>query len=370
MSNQIHKLIKIGIIFGIIILLSGFIYHYQKEELILKKQEALFAIPSVKAEYKEIIQTLVCNGEVACIQSVELKSEISGKIDKILVKPGAKVVKDQILIELDRGKLESQVNESLLSIESTRLQSEKIQQEIVRKKALYKQDLISKKEFEDTSIDSRIAENDYQLQKVRLKTLQQDLLKTSIRAPFDAEVLSLPVMVGAVVVGADGISAGTPLMYLGNVNSLEVKADVSEIDVTKLQSGLPVELSFYGIPGFHIIGNISYIYPYATLKGSDQEIRSFPIRIHFTTENPLVRPGMGVQVLIKIAEFKNILTLPLAAVFQEEGNSSVYVLNLEGKYEQRSVITGVHNANLIEIREGLKDTETVSLILPPEFLGK
>jgi len=65
MSNQIHKLIKIGIIFGIIILLSGFIYHYQKEELILKKQEALFAIPSVKAEYKEIIQTLVCNGEVA-----------------------------------------------------------------------------------------------------------------------------------------------------------------------------------------------------------------------------------------------------------------------------------------------------------------
>lgn len=356
---------------GIILLvavggISCWTWQYQQKHGQSAKDAAL---ATATAAIRDIEQVVLCNGEVAPVHLIQVKSQLSGQVVKVLVQAGEQVAKDQILVELDRRKLESQVNEATLSIESTRLQAEKSRQETTRKDELFQHALVSQKDQQDTQLDAAIANNEYKLRQANLETLRQDLLKMTIPAPLAGLVLSVLVDPGDVIVGTDSAAAGTILLTVANLEVLVVKSEINEIDVAKLQPGHAMELTFDSIPGVKANGVLEFVSPAAAPKGTEKEVRVFPLKVKFAATDPRIRLGISARLKIPVAHVDKVVALPMSAVFQEETAAVVYVAKASGGYDRREVQVGINDAKFIEIKQGVKDQETVALTRPPGFDG-
>ncbi len=326
------------------------------------------------AARRDIEQFVLVSGLVSPERQTEVKSEVSALIAQVKVQPGDLVTKGQVLAELDRRELESQVNEASLRIESTRLQAEKTRQDLARKEGLHRAQLATEQVFQDARIDTALADNAFKLEQARLETLRQQLSKTTILAPMDGIVLNVDAIEGAVIVGANSTSAGTPLMKIANLSRLLVKTEVNEVDVSKLHADLPVELSFDSIPGVTVAGVVQFVSPSATEKEkgmSDRgEVHGFPIVVSFPMKDSKVRPGMTANLKIPVAKAANAVALNLSAIFLEEKQNVVYVAGKLGAIERRPVELGINDNRQVEITKGLTVGERVSLTRPNQFIPK
>jgi len=327
------------------------------------------ALATTNAEIRDIEQVVLCNGEVAPVHLIQIKSQLSGQVEKVLVQAGDRVAKDQILVELDRRKLESQVNEQTLTIESTRLQSEKCRLEQVRQDELFQQALVSQKDKQNTQLDAAIAENVFKLQQATLETLRQDLLKMTIHSPLDGLILSVLVDPGDVVVGTDSAAAGTIMMTVANLEALKVVSEINEIDVAKLKPGLAMELSFDSIADLKTRGVLEFVSPSASPKGTEKEVRVFPLKVRFSVTDARIRPGISARLKIPVAHVEKVVALPMSAVFQEEPAAVVYVAKASGGYDRREIQVGINDTKFIEIKQGVQAHETVALTRPPGLTG-
>lgn len=326
------------------------------------------------AARKDIEQFVLVSGLVSPEKQTEVKSEVSALIAQVKVQPGDQVTKGQVLAELDRRELESQVNEASLRIESTRLQAEKTRQDLARKEGLHQAHLATEQVFQDARIDTALADNAFKLEQARLETLRQQLTKTTILAPMDGIVLSVDAIEGAVIVGANSTSSGTPLLKIANLSRLLVKTEVNEVDVSRLQADLPVQLSFDSMPGTTVTGVMQFVSPSATEKEkgmSDRgEVHGFPIVVSFPMKDSHVRPGMTANLKIAVAKAVNAVALDLSAVFLEEKQNVVYVAGKTGAFERRPVELGINDSRQVEITKGLTAGEKVSLNRPAQFIPK
>lgn len=316
------------------------------------------------ATRRDIEQFVLVSGLVSPEKQTEVKSEVSALIAAVKVQPGDQVTKGQVLAELDRRELESQVNEASLRIESTRLQAEKTRQDLTRKEGLHQAHLATDQAFQDARIDTALADNAYKLEQARLATLRQQLTKTTILAPMDGIVLSVDAIEGAVIVGANSTSSGTPLLKIANLSRLLVKTEVNEVDVSKLRVDLPVQLSFDSMPGTTVAGIMQFVSPSATEKEkgmSDRgEVHGFPIVVSFPMKDSHVRPGMTANLKIAVSKAVNAVALALSAVFLEEKQNVVYVAGKTGAFERRPVELGINDSRQVEITKGLTAGEKVS----------
>jgi HlyD family secretion protein len=98
--------------------------------------------------------------------------------------------------------------------------------------------------------------------------------------------------------------------------------------------------------------------PQATVKNN---LKGFAARIIIKEIDPRVRPGMTANLNIPVASAENVLAVPLAAVFTEQGDRYVFVKS-DDKFERRSVQIGLSNNDFAEVQSGLSGGETVSLV--------
>ena len=362
-------------IVAVVLLLAGIFYWRSSGKPAAGKDPAEPAAFTTAAR-KDIQQFVLVSGLVSPERQTEVKSEVSALIASVKVQPGDRVTKGQVLAELDRRELESQVNEAGLRIESTRLQADKTRQDLVRKEGLHQAHLATEQVFQDARIDTALADNAFKLEQARLETLRQQLVKTTILAPMDGVVLNVDAMEGAVIVGANSTSAGTPLMKIANLSRLLVKTEVNEVDVSKLRVGLPVHLTFDSAPGVAVDGVLQFVSPSATEKERNApdrgEPHGFPIVVSFPMQDSHVRPGMTANLKIPVAIAQNAVALDLSAVFLEDKQNYVYVASgkAAGGIERRPVELGINDNRQVEVTKGLAAGERVSLTRPASFVPK
>ncbi len=182
--------------------------------------------------------------------------------------------------------------------------------------------------------------------------------KTKILAPFDCTVLTRPVSLGQTVSGSAGFNSGTEIMTIANLNDMVVNAHVNQVDVSRLHTNQWVEIQVEAVPGLRMTGVIDRIAPQATVKNN---LKGFAGRIVIKDIDPRVRPGMTANLSIPVAAADNVLSVPLAAVFTEQGERYVFVKK-DDKFERRSVQIGLSNTDFAEVQSGLEEGETVSLV--------
>jgi RND family efflux transporter MFP subunit len=331
-----------------------------------------------KPERLDLRQTVVINGTIAPVLSTDIRSEVSGRIARVLVEAGAAVEAGQALIELDQSTLQVQLDDARLGVEAARLRTERARLEYERLQALAAKALVTEKERKESEIAFRLAENETASQEARVRLLENSLAKGVITAPYAGRVLSLAARPGMIVTGADAGREGNTLLELADLAQLRVEAAINEIDVAVLTLGMPVEITFESVPDAKASGRITFIAPAAGKApggeatgsgGSSGGSRDFPLQIAIEKSHPRVRPGMTARVHIETAAAAQALAVPHNAVFNdhETGDWFVFVRAADATAEpvKTRVELGVRDRRHVEIKSGLADTAEVSLQRPP-----
>jgi RND family efflux transporter MFP subunit len=323
---------------------------------------------SAIVERKDIRFTVTVAGEIGPAEQVSVRPEINGRIDKLVVDIGDKAKKGSLLFSLDDKDLQIEIATRETEIASAKLQLEKARRDFETDEKLFREQLVSKESYENARTDYELAKKGIERAERALDLAKDRLSKTTIVAPFDCTILTRPVSAGQAVSGSGGFNSGTEVLTIANLNEMIIQAHVNQADVTRLKPDQEVDVQVEAVPGLRVKGMVERIAPQAVIKNN---IKGFSARILLKDVDPRVQPGMTANISIPVASAKDVLAVPLAAVFTEQTpdmsrpEQYVYVKKDSG-HERRAVQIGVADYFNAEVLNGVQEGETVSLEQPPE----
>jgi HlyD family secretion protein len=330
---------------------------------------------------RDISFAISAAGEITPAEQVSVRPEVSGRIDRLPVDIGDKVKKEEILFTLDDRDLQTEKSQRMIEIEGAKLQvtgarlaMEKVELSFNRNKDLFESKLVTREVFDNTANELEAAKNAFAISKNNLlrsesalQLVEDKLLKTKIVAPFDCTILTRPVSVGQAVSGASGVNSGTEVLTIADLSELIINAHINQADVTRMTVNQQVQIEVEAVAGLKLVGRLDRIAPQATIRNG---IKGFSTRIIVKNdERSGLRPGMTANLTIPLQSAENVLAVPLAAVFSDQGNRFAYVQE-NGKYVRTPILIGVSDYDFAEVTKGLQGGETVSLVTPPEDAGQ
>ena len=315
-------------------------------------------------------------GDIGPLDAVSVRPEIGGLISKLTLDIGDKVKKSEVLFELDDKDLQTEKSSrkteiagARLAVLTQKLQLEKAKLNFDRVKGLFESKLVAQEAFDNARIDHDLTKNSLDIAMNRLETAQtalqqveDKLLKTVIRAPFDCTILTRPVSVGQAVSGSSGFNSGTEVFTVANLADMIITAHINQADVTRLKVDQAVTVEVEAVAGLKLMGRVDRIAPQATFRNG---VKGFSTRIILKNAEGAVRPGMTANLSIPLISVGNVLAIPLASVFSDQGERFVYVKKDDDKFERQLVQLGVADFDFAEVTKGLKGGEVISLIAPP-----
>ena len=291
-------------------------------------------------ERRSINFSITAAGDIGPAEQVSVRPEVNGVVEMLPVDVGDRVKKDQLLFTLKDKDLQTERASQLIAIERANLQLEKAGKVYARSKQLFR-----------NALDSATKQ---------LSILDDQLTKTKILAPFNCTVLTRPVSIGQAVSGSAGFNSGTEVLTIANLEDMIIDAHVNQADVIRLSIGQEVNVQVESVPGLYLKGKVDRISPQTTIRNN---VKGYPSRIKLITHDPRVLPGMTGNLSIPVASADNALSVPLAAVFTEQGERYAYVKSGES-FEKRQLQLGVYDYDYAEVLSGLNPGEVVSLELP------
>lgn len=392
------------------------------------KKDKSEEVVTEKATKRTIIESVNASGKVYPEVEIKISPDISGQITNLMVQEGDSVHKGQVLARiyadiyaLQRDEAASRVSQSVATVDNSKAAIEALkanldlsEQTLNRNKQLYEQKVISKSELEQYEVTYRSALANYNAAKQNIRGLQanvqssqtgltkanKDLSRTTIVAPMNGVISSLKVKEGESVAGS-GFNVGTEMMTVADMAVLEVRVDVGENDIVKINIGdsADVEVDAYDDRKFKgVVTKIaSSTKTTAALTANDVTNYEVRIRLDKSSYSDLAgktfpfRPGMNARADIKTRRVENVIAVPIGAVSsrvkgsdksltdkkeedkknkEEEGVTDesagddemevvVFVLQADSKVKKVVVKPGIQDINYIEIKSGLKPGEEV-----------
>lgn len=266
-----------------------------------KKQTTTSSLPAAASP-----ASLTATGYVVAQRSAAVASKATGRLKILNVVEGDKVKKGQVLAELENDDLTALVNEREAFVRTQIARIESVQAELTnatlekdRAESLRKEKVISQSELDRALARYRRAAADLESEKASLGLAQSQLEKaridldyTRIVAPFDGTVLTKSADVGEVVAPfGSSTDARAAVVTIADMDSLEVEADVSEANISKVSPGQECEISLDAIPGRTYKGKVAKIVPTV-----DRAKATVMTKIKFLDRDERVLPQMSARV--------------------------------------------------------------------------
>lgn len=285
-------------------------------------------VQTEKVARRNLTEVVTATGKVQPFLQVKISPEVAGEIIDLPVKEGQMVKKGDLLVRIKEdayiaGRDSAEAN--FQSAESSRAtaiaQAAKAEAEFKRNKELFDRKLVSESVYDEfrTAFDVAKAQVDSALHqaemaKQSLKKTQEDLLKCTIYSPIDGTVSKLISEKGERVVGT-GMMAGTEIMTVADLNEMEARVEVGEVDVVLVQTGQHTRLEVDSFRDRKFGGVVTQIANSAktTAANTQSEATKFEVRIRITDKDRFL-PGMSVTAEIETRYRTNVLTVPIQAV--------------------------------------------------------
>jgi HlyD family secretion protein len=321
-----HKRRKI-LILGVIVLgLAGL-----TTAAFLKKHEPVIIIQTDKVVRRNLTEIVIANGKIQPVTQVKISPEVSGEIISLPVKEGMSVRKGDLLLKIkpdfymaNRNQAEASYKSSVAGQTTAAANLQKAEAELKRNQELYDRKLISdslyieyKTACEVARAQATSAAHQVEMSKAFLARAEEELAKTTIVSPLTGTVSKLNSQVGERVVGT-ATMAGTDVMILADLNEMEARVDIGEIDVVLIKPGQNVRLEVDAFKDRKFTGTVTEIANSSkgsgySMGGSQQEATKFEVKIRIK-EKEAFRPGMSVTAEIETRSRTNVLTVPFASV--------------------------------------------------------
>ena len=361
MAPRSKKRLFFWILLPLVIAGGGYFYFSHS----MGSSQAENSQPTVMVETGTIVEKALAIGTIEPETEIEVKSIIPGVVDVIYADEGQFVRQGDPLIEVRPDPTPIELAEAKRNLERIFIEKQNLERELGRMDQMKQRNLISDREYEQTRErveDVRVRE---QIAKERLELLESGRItigdtkiESIIRAPIDGYILERMVEKGDPIVPLTSYQAGTPMMSIAGMDNLLFKGTVDEIDVGKIEEGMPVEIKIGALPGSIVHGEVSKI----SLKARQQDNATvFPIEITITDAgNARLRAGYSANADIIINRRMDVPTIPERLVQFNEGLATVEIPGTEpGQREKREVELGLSDAINIEVVSGLQVGDSV-----------
>jgi len=294
-----------------------------------KGMEKVIAVTTDKAVVKSIIQLVSATGKIQPEVEVKISPEVAGEIVELPFREGAAVKKGELLLKIKPDNYQAQVEQRDADLAAARAaavlnraQLLKAQEDFERTRDIYEKKLASDSDFTASKTASEVAQANYDsaLAQIRraegqLKQARDQLEKTAVFSPIDGTISSLASEKGERVV-ATGQFAGTEVMRVANLGSMEVRVNVNENDVVNVKVGDRARVVIDAYPGRRFTGEVKEIASSARTLGanSQEEVTNFLVKIRIIDRDVPLRPGMSANADIETKTVENVVAVPIQSV--------------------------------------------------------
>lgn len=345
-----------------------------------------------------ITETVAATGKIQPETEVKISSEVSGEIIELPIVEGQQVKKGDLLVKINPDLYQSGLQRSMATLQNIRSAYDQTQAALneaesnyQRSKNLFEKGIISKSEWDKaiSAYESAKAVNQsayYNIQSAAatVNEARESLARTIIFAPIDGTISKLDVELGERVVGTQQM-AGTELMRVANLSSMEVEVDVNENDIVKVSIGdsAMVEVDAYLRRKFK--GLVTSIANSANATLTADQVTNFKVKVRILPESyqDLIegkpenfspfRPGMTATVDIITQKKENVLAVPISAVVIKNDTTSTFspvvsssqerfecvFVKKEDQAELRVITTGIQDDRNIEVITGLQPGDEI-----------
>ena len=393
----------------------------------VKPTEVEFA----KVKKTDIIERVSASGKVQPEVEVKISPDVPGEIIGLYVEEGDSIVKGQLLAKIRPDNYEALLARSQAAVNANKADVERAKAalaqsnaQLIRAKTDYERNqklvndkVVSEADFQRVEADYRVAQQNVEASKASveaskfnvqsaeaaLRDAAENLRKTTIYAPQSGTVSKLNVELGDRVVGTSQM-AGTEMMRIANLNNMEVRVDVNENDIVRVNLGDTVEIEVDSYTDRKFQGMVTEIANTAngmgTATAATDAVTEFEVKIKILNSSyrdlmtkrakksyPF-KPGMTAAVEIITERKAGVISVPIAAVTtrgkdaeiekkegdtpppaqaseneqkakKEEKVKELVFVNDKGKAAIREVTTGISDFESIEILSGLKEGEEI-----------
>lgn len=293
-----------------------------------KSKVTFIAVQTEKVARRNLTEVVVATGKIQPVTLVKISPEVSGEITDLPVKEGQRVQKGDLLLKIKPDFYVANTNSADASFKSSQANltlalanQEKARLDFDRNKKLFDGKLLSESQFLDaktaydvTQAQVKSARHQTEVAKAALDRSLDDLAKTTIFSPLSGTISKLNSQKGERVVGT-ATMAGTDVMTIADLDEMEARVDIGEVDVVLIKVGQIARLELDSFRDKKFAGEVTEIANTARSSGAgtQQEATKFEVRIR-AKEKELFRPGMSVTAEIETRYRTNVLCVPIQSV--------------------------------------------------------
>ena len=334
------------------------------------KKEEKISFDTAKVQKTNIQTSITATGTIEPVTSVTVGTQVSGIVSHLYVDYNSVVKKGQVIAELDRTNLMSELNTAKANLSSAQSSLNYQLSNYNRYKELHDKGLVSADEFESARLQYLQAKEQVNTSKESLQRAQTNLGYATITSPIDGIILSKSVEEGQTVAA----SFNTPELFViaQDLTNMRVIADIDEADIGGVKEGQRVSFTVDAFPDDHFEGQVTQVRQQAT---TESNVVTYEVVISAPNNDLKLKPGLTANVTIYTLEKNDVMAVPAKALrFQPneaflqkgetiedcEGDHKLWTK--EGSvFKAHKVEIGTTNGMMTEIISGIKEgTEVLS----------
>ncbi len=310
-------------------------------------EEKVFNVQTQDVVQKPLKPFIESIGTLNPFEEVTVSAEIEGVIRSVKVEEGSQVSKGMLLAAIDDSDYSLEVKRADAVFKQAEATLENTRLEFKRKDVLYKEELVTKQQYDDVTTRLSLAEAEVERAKASLSLARLKLSKTKITSPLACVIKEKRVSAG------DFVRNGTPLFIIIQPNPLKLRFTVPEKDVGRLRVNQEVMLRVDGFAEAEFKGRVNIVFP-----NVEEKTRTLQVEALVPNNNGLLKPGLFAKVILYTAGERNTIVVPVTALLYEGEKVRVFVTEGD-RAKERVVKLGSKYGEFMEIIEGVKTGEKV-----------
>jgi HlyD family secretion protein len=292
-----------------------------------KEEEPLIVYESVPVSHRDIVVAVRATGSILPDPLVEVKSKASGEILEMRVETGQRVDRGQLLVRVDQRVPRNRLAEAEATLDVIRTRLATSESQLRRSRELFENKAITEQEYENAQLAVANAKAEVIRGEVAVETATIAMEDTDVRAPINGTIITKSVERGQVISSpTSDVGGGTILLTMADLNLVQVRTLVDEVDIGKIAPGLLATVTVNAYPNQPFQGEVLKIEPRAETA---QNVTMFPVIVRVPNQQGLLKPGMNADVQVHVSQRQNVLAVPNAVLRTERDvGSAAMVLGI------------------------------------------
>ena len=335
-------------------------------------EKTSFKLDTYTVEPTSLSELVTATGTMESVTSVDVGTQVTGIISNLFVDFNDQVKKGQLIAEIDKTVLQSELQSADATLASARATYEYTKKNYERDKALHAEKLISDYEYQTTQKDYEVARMAYEKSQADRVRAAKNLTYAEITSPIDGIVVSREVEEGQTVVSNMNVAS---LYVIADLDHMQVVGDVDEADIGQVKVGQHVTFTVDAYPDDTFTGTVTQVRINPTTTNN---VVTYEVIVSTTNPDHKLIPGMTANLSIYTLQLEDALAVPLKALkfepMQDGAESDLpspqplkgkaeYTVWVErdGKLVETAVTLGMKNSVYQQILSGIKRGDKIAL---------